>query len=95
MNTTACGDAGRFTQIADATIRAGIDTLPQAARRVAIPPARRRLALAFFEALPREDVHDVLRSRDPAVLLFDPRDPVVLAKCVDARHGLHDAPCST
>jgi hypothetical protein len=51
---------------------AGIETLPQAARREAIRPARRQLARAFLEALVREGAHNLLGHRDPAVLLSDP-----------------------
>jgi hypothetical protein len=71
---------------------ARIDALPEAARRAAIPPAGRLLTLAFLEALVREDGHDILRRRRPAVLLFDPRDPAVRAKCIAARHRSHHAP---
>src|SRR5207245_1803032 len=50
--------------------RAGVDALPHAAGGPEIPPARRRLALAFFEAITRECIHNVLRLGAPPALRF-------------------------
>src|SRR2546430_2136200 len=63
--------------------RARIDTLPHAAGRLPITPARRFLAVSFFEAILLEGLHDLLRRRDPSVLLFDPRPQPPLAKIID------------
>jgi hypothetical protein len=91
MKTMSCGHAGRFTQIADATDPVRGLTPCQRPPAGAIPPAGRLLTLAFLEALVREDGHDILRRRGPAMFLLDPRDPAVLAKSVEARHRSHHA----
>src|SRR5439155_20892868 len=67
----------------------GVDALPHAAGGPEIPPARRRLALAFFEAITRECIHNVLRLGAPPALRFDPGHPALLAKLIEAVHGLH------
>src|SRR5213592_754282 len=69
--------------------RTRIDTLPYAAGRLPLTPARRCLAVAFFEAILRECLDDLLRCRDPSVLLFDPRHHASLAKLIEARHLSH------
>src|SRR5437899_4721812 len=72
--------------------RAEVDALPHAAGRRQIPPARRRLTLAFVEAILRErthDVLDVLGGGAPPVLRFDPGPPALRAKLIEAVHGFH------
>ena len=72
--------------------RPGVHALPHTACRVAITPAGRRLTLAFREALIREDVHHVLRRRDPTALALDPCDPALFAERPEARQLSHGAP---
>jgi hypothetical protein len=82
-----------FTQIADATDP--VRGLTPCQR----PPAGRRSRrlvvcsrLACLEALVRKDGHDLIRRPGSAMFLFDPRDPAVLAKSVEARHRSHHGP---
>jgi hypothetical protein len=92
MKTMSCGPAERFTQIADATDP--VRGLTPCQR----PPAGwrfRRLVVCsrLHSSKPsRKDGHDILRRRGPAMFLFDPRDPAVLAKSVEARHRSHHVP---
>src|SRR3990167_8189171 len=72
--------------------RARNDALPHAARRPAITPARRHLALSFFEAIIREGIQNLLRRGEPSVLLFDPCHPTLLAKLSEAIHPSYLVP---
>src|SRR4030095_9267396 len=76
--------------------RLRVDALPHAPARPAIAPAGRQLTLALLETISRERAHDLVRSRDPALLRFDPGHPALPAKLVDGIHSLHQAipfPC--
>src|SRR6266704_2768932 len=70
-------DCGRYG------FRDRVDALPHAAGRPEISPARRRLSLAFFEAILREGIHDILQRGAPPVLRFDPGHPALLAKLIE------------
>src|SRR5207247_8558253 len=47
------------------------------------------VTVAFFVAIPRDCLHDLLLRRDPSVLLFAPRHHASLAKLIEARHLSH------
>src|SRR6266850_749015 len=66
-----------------------VDPLPYAAGRPEIPPARRRLALAFLEPILRECIHDVFRRGTPPVLRFEPGHPALRAKRIEAAQECH------
>src|SRR5688500_3545176 len=69
--------------------RSDIDSLPEAPGWSTITPARRRLALAFLEAIRGQRSDDLLGSHDPAALGSEPRHPTLPAKVGDGVHRLH------
>src|SRR5688572_10611594 len=69
--------------------RSDIDALPQAPGWSTLTPARGRLPLAFLEAIRGQRSDDLVGSRDPAALGFEPGHPTLSAKVVHGVHRLH------